>query len=152
MSGSSQSLSGAPPAARPERPLLVFVLALVSGASGLYLLVIAWLRFQDSNAISLMAGSGILGELVLRGPWMFLIAGSLFCGNAFGLWQLYGWSRLLAIFIAALSAALVLPRAAAALAGANPISIILASLAVILRIAVVFYLTQPHTKRAFQRG
>ncbi len=137
---------------RPERPLLVMVLALVSAVSGLYLLVLGGLRLTDSNAISLMSGSALLGELVLRGPLIFLLAGAVFLLNAFGLWRLSNWARLLSIGLAALGAALVLPRAAAALGGANPIAIVGASLAVILRIAVVFYLTQDSTKRAFQRG
>ncbi len=130
----------------------MLVLALLSSTSGLYLLVIAGLRLHNSNAVSLMSGADLLGEMVLRGPIVFLIAAALFLLNAVGLWKLMDWARLLCMALAAISAALVLPRAAAALAGGNPLSILVASLAVILRIAVVFYLTQPGTKQAFAQN
>ena len=133
------------------RPLLVTVLALLSLAAGLYLLALAALRFAEPNSVSLMAGRSLLGEFVLAGPYAFLIAAPVFLVNALGLWKLNIWARRLTLLLAIAGGALALGPASSALSSGDPIKMIFGALPVILRILVVFYLTQDYAKQAFEQ-
>ena len=133
----------------PERPLLISGLAVVSAASGVFLLAVGTLRVADPDAVSLTSGMFLLGELVLRGPIVFLLAAIAFLVNAWGLWTLRPWARWASIFLTIAQAGLAMPRVASALAGSNAMTMLGASLAVILRVAVVGYLTQDATKHSF---
>ena len=131
------------------RPPLVTALALLSLSSGLYLLTLAALRLFNSNAISLMAGRSLLGEFVVAGPFAFLIAAPVFLVNGIGLWQVKIWARRLTLLLAVVGGALALGPASSSLASGNPVKMILGAVPVILRILIVFYLTQDAAKDAF---
>lgn len=95
------------------------------------------------HAVPLSYGSVLLqGGLEQSGPIAFLIYGSLTLALAWTLWTRRRWAQRLTILLAAVGVALAVPAISSAVVDGRPISIAREGLQIMVRVAVIYYLSQ----------
>ena len=103
-----------------------------------------------AGQVPLSAGAWLLGGgLEQLGPLAFLIYSALLLLLTLALWRRWGWSRRVAILVAVAGIALAVPATSSAVADSRLFSIAREGAQIILRVLVVFYLSQESVKDWF---
>ncbi len=124
-----------------DRPMGVAAVSALLAVTGVAALVLAALIFL--HAIPLSDGSSLLqGGLEQSGPIAFLIYGAVTFTLAWGVWTRHGWARRLTVLLAAIGVAFEMPAISNAVADARPSSIAREGLQIMVRVAVIYYLSQ----------
>jgi hypothetical protein len=124
-----------------ERPTGVIAVAGLCAVISVVSLIFAVLLFV--GAMPLSYGSVLLpGGLEQSGPESFLIYGTLTAVMAGGLWARQGWARRLTVLLASLGIAFAVPAISSAVADGRLGGIIREGLQIMLRVALVYYLSQ----------
>jgi hypothetical protein len=102
------------------------------------------------HALPLSSGSVLLpGGLEQSGPITFLLYGAVTLTLAFRLWTRRGWARRFTILLAGIGVALAVPAMSNAVVDARPSGIAREGLQIIVRVAVIFYLSQEPVREWF---
>ena len=124
-----------------ERPAGILPVAALCAVTGIASLMFAALLFLQ--LVPLSYGSVLLpGGLEQSGPISFLVYAGLTLGLAWGLWTRRGWARRLTLLLAAIGVVLAVPAISSAVVDSRAASIIREGLQIMLRVAVIYYLTQ----------
>lgn len=95
------------------------------------------------DAVPLSYGSVLLqGGLEQSGPIAFLIYGAVTLTLAWALWNRRRWARRLTLLVAAIGVALAVPAISSAVADGRAFAIVREGLQIIVRVAVIYYLSQ----------
>ncbi len=134
-----QSLISSP--STDERPpgiaAICGLLALVAVAAFAFAALLA------VHAVPLSYGSALLqGGMEQAGPVAFLIFGLITFGLAFAMWSRRGWARRLTVLLAAVGVAFAVPAISSAVADGRPFAIAREGLQIMVRVAVIYYLSQ----------
>ena len=100
-------------ASNDERPAGITAVAITFVAASLYLLVLGLIKLRNPEAIPLSLGDPLLHGLETYGPYMFLLAGGLGVGVAYGLFRLKNLARRAAIVICVAGMVLLIPKVSA---------------------------------------
>jgi hypothetical protein len=122
-----------------QRPKLVTVISALFFLVAIYLWTIAVVKLLWPEAISLMSGSQFMYGLELAGPYMALLAGSVWAVIAWGLFSLRNWARWAAMLVMTLGIAALVPKISMAELGAP---LFWYGLQIALRAAAAWYLAQ----------
>jgi hypothetical protein len=133
-----------------ERPAGVSAVAIVFLAAAAYLLAVGLTMLVRPGLISMAAGAPLLGGLELAGPYMFLLVGAVGAFIAFGLVRLHNWARWLSILVSAIGLVLLLPSVSSAMLDFHFGRLAWGGGGAIVRVMMVWYLTQPDTRDAFK--
>ena len=128
----------------------------IAAISGL-LAVAAFLAFAFAgllvlNAIPLSYGSVLLpGGFEQSGPVAFLIYGAITFILAWSLWSRRGWARRITVLLAGIGVALAVPAISSAVVDGRAFSIAREGLQIMLRVAVIYYLSQEPVRDWFAK-
>ena len=123
-------------------------MAIVFFLASTYLLILGLIKLINPEAIPLSLGAPLLHGLVIYGPYMFLLAGGLGVGVAYGLFRLKNLARRAAIVIAMAGMVLLIPKVSADTAQFSP-DFFLAGSMIVIRIMIAWYLWQAWTAEKF---
>jgi branched-subunit amino acid ABC-type transport system permease component len=102
------------------------------------------------HAIPLSYGSVLLqGGLEQSGPIAFVIYGALTLALTWALWTRHRWARRLTILLAAIGVALAVPAISSAVADGRISAMAREGLQIMVRVAVIFYLSQEPVQEWF---
>jgi hypothetical protein len=102
------------------------------------------------HAVPLSYGSVLLQRgLEQSGPIAFLIFGSVTVALAWALWTRRKWAQRLTILLAGIGVALAVPAISSAVADGRISSVAREGLQIIVRVAVIFYLSQEPVREWF---
>ncbi len=105
------------------------------------------------HAIPLSYGAVLLpAGLEQSGPIAFLIYGVLTLALAFALWTRHGVARRLTVLLAGVGVALAVPAISSAVVDGRAFAIVREGLQIIVRVAVIFYLSQEPVREWFSAG
>jgi hypothetical protein len=136
-----------PPEA-PTRPAGVTLVAALFAIVSVAALAFAVLLALD--AMPLSYGSLLLPNgLEQSGPVAFLVYAALTGILAAGLWKQRGWARRFAVLIAVIGIVLVVPGISSAVVDGRPAAMARDGTQIIVRVAIVFYLSQEPVKEWF---
>ena len=131
-----------------ERPAGIVIVAGLLALAAVASLVFAILLLLQ--AVPLSYGSVLLqGGLEQSGPIAFILYGAITFFLAWALWTRRGWARRLTILFAGVGAAFALPTISSAVVDGRLFSIVREGLQIIVRVAVIFYLTQEPVREWF---
>ena len=123
---------------RPQGVAVVAALLVLLSAGGFALAALLWAHF-----IPLAYGSSLLpAGLEQSGPVAFLIYGTLTFILAYSLWSRRNWARRVTVLLAAVGVALAVPAISSAVADGRPASMVREGLQIMVRITVIYYLSQ----------
>jgi len=97
------------------------------------------------------AGAPLLFGLELAGPYMFLLMALVGGVVAWGLVTLNNITRHVAVLIAICGVVMLIPPASAATALVQPRALALGGLGIIVRVIIVWYLSQGHVADEFRK-
>jgi hypothetical protein len=120
--------------------------ALVGAASLAMAALLAAGRFPLSTGALLLGGG-----LEQMGPLAFLIYAAIVIALALALWNRWRWSRRGVIFLSVVGIALAVPGLSSAVMDSRTFSIAREGLQVMIRVVVVYYLSQEPVKDWFAR-
>ena len=124
-----------------DRPSGIAVVAALLALTALIAWIFAGLLVID--AVPLSYGSVLLqGGLEQSGPIAFLIYGAVTLTLAWALWNRRRWARRLTLLVAAIGVALAVPAISSAVADGRAFAIVREGLQIIVRVAVIYYLSQ----------
>src|SRR6266566_5025385 len=126
------------------RPAGVTAIALLFCLVAAYLAVLGVLRLASPESVSLSLGAPLLHGLEVSGPYMFLLAAGVAAIVAFGLLRLKNLARRAAIVIGMAGVVMLVPKVSADAAELS-LRLLLAGFAVMIRVAIVWYLWQNWT-------
>jgi hypothetical protein len=134
-----QSLTSSPGVA--DRPSGISAVAALLALSALIAWVFAGLL--AAGVVPLAYGSALLqGGLEQSGPIAFLIYGAVTLTLAWGIWGRRRWARRLTVLVAAFGVALAVPAISSAVADGRAFAIVREGLQIIVRVAMIYYLSQ----------
>ena len=123
-------------------------MAIVFFLASTYLLILGLIKLINPEAIPLSLGAPLLHGLEIDGPYMFLLAGGLGVGVAYGLFRLKNLARRAAIVICVAGMVLLIPKVSADTAEFSPGFFIAGSM-IVVRIMIAWYLWQRWTAEKF---
>lgn len=132
-----------------ERPRGVTAVAVAFLVAATYLLVVGLTMLAQPGLVSMAAGAELLGGLELAGPYMFLLVGGCGLAVAFGLWKLHRWARWAAIVLALIGVLFLVPTVSSALFDFRIAKLAWGGLGTIIRVMIVWYLSQEPVREAF---
>jgi hypothetical protein len=103
------------------------------------------------QTFSFRAGAQLLAGFETAGPLAFLIGAAAYALVAYGLWTLRNWARYGAIAVAALQAALALPKVSENALARNFLPLVITGFPMMVAAALIFYLAKPSTIARFQQ-
>ncbi len=131
-----------------ERPAGIFAVAALLALAGVASLSLAALLFLQ--AVPLSCGSVLLQSgLEQSGPIAFLIYGAVTLTLAWGLWTRRRWARRATVLLAAIGVAFAVPVISSAAVDGRFFSIIREGLQIMVRVAVIYYLSQEPVREWF---
>jgi len=131
-----------------QRPAGVTAIAVVFLLSAAYLCVLGMIMLVSRGAISMMLGEPLIHDLVLAGPYMFLLMAAVAGLVAWGLLRMNRWARRAAIAAAFAGFIMLIPTVSAAAMDLQW-SLVWSGLGIIVRIAVIWYLWQTPVAQQF---
>ena len=131
------------------RPAPITVLSILSLAAAAYLTFVGTTMLLNWDIFSFRAGAMLLAGFETAGPFAFLIGAAAYALMAYGLWTLRTWARYGAIAVAALQAALALPKVSENAIARNFLPLIITGLPMMVAAALIFYLAKPSTATLF---
>ena len=131
-----------------ERPFGVVAIAIVCGVSSLIAFFFSGLLF--AHVIPLSKGAFLLGGgMEQLGPFAFLLYGAIVAVVGVALWRRWNGARRAALVLAAAGIALALPAISSAVSDGRVIAICREGIQIIVRVIVIFYLSQEPVKEWF---
>jgi len=131
------------------RPAGVTVIAVVFLLSSAYLATLGVIRLISPDTISLSLGTPLLHGLEISGPYMFFLFTGLAAAVGYGLLRLRNLARRAAIVIAIAGTVLLIPKLSADAAELS-LRLFGAGFAVMVRVAIAWYLWQRSTAENFR--
>jgi hypothetical protein len=122
--------------------------AIVFFLASTYLLILGLIKLINPEAIPLSLGAPLLHGLEIDGPYMFLLAGGLGVGVAYGLFRLKNLARRAAIVICVAGMVLLIPKVSADTAEISAGFFVAGSM-IVIRIMIAWYLWQGWTAEKF---
>jgi uncharacterized membrane protein len=102
--------------------------------------------------VPLSSGAFLLGGgLEQLGPAAFLLYATIMLVLALALWRRWRWARRVAILVAVAGVAVAVPALSSAVMDSRTFAIAREGLQIILRVAIVYYLSQEPVKEWFAR-
>lgn len=136
------------PTLNNERPAGVLAIVALCAIAGVAALVFAVLVV--TQVIPLSSGAFLIGGgLEQLGPIAFLLYAALMVLLAVALWKRWGWARRVAILVAAIGVAMAVPGLSSAGMDSRILAIGREGLQIIVRVMVVYYLSQEPMKDWF---
>ena len=131
---------------RTQNPLSqgVRAIAVLFALCGLYLLAGGLLILVRPGSISMTVGAPLLFGLEIAGPYIFLIVGAVAGVIAWGLVRRMNLARHAAVLAAIAGVVMLVPAVSAAVVMVQAKSLIVSGFAVVIRVIVVWYLSQGH--------
>jgi len=130
---------------RPAGVTLIGTIFLLIAGLHLAFALLTW-----GGMVSLASGAFLLGGgLEIYGPVMFAMSAFLFSRAGFGLLKMSGWSRYLAIGLAALGVYMLVPAVSSAVFDYRRHALTTSGIQVIVRVAAIWYMLQEPVKDAF---
>ena len=134
----------------PERPAGIMAVSGLLALAGSASLLFAILLFL--HAVPLSYGSVLLqGGLEQRGPIAFLLYSVIALVLAWALWTRRAWARRLTILPAVIGVGLAFPAISSAVADVRLAAIVRESLQIMVRVVIIFYLTQEPVRQWFTK-
>lgn len=130
------------------RPAGVTVIAVVFLLSATYLLVLGLARLVAPESVRLSLSAPLLHGLEISGPYMFLVVAVVAGLVGIGLLRLKNLARRAGIVLAVAGVVLLIPKVSADAAELSP-RLLFAGFAVMIRVAIVWYLWQSSTAEQF---
>lgn len=116
------------------------------------LMSLAFAALIVTDRVSLAAGAFLLGGgLEQLGPIVFLLYALILLLLALALWNRWPWARRAAILVAAIGIAMAVPAISSAVMDSRLLAIAREGAQIIVRVMVVFYLSQEPVKDWFAR-
>lgn len=134
---------------KADRPAGVTAIAVLFLLAAAYLLVVGLLMLARPGLVSMAAGADLLGGLEVAGPYVFLLMAVVGAAIALGLFRLHNWARRVAIVIAMIGVALLLPRVSSSVTNLQIGKLAWSGLAMIVRVVMVWYLYQVPVREVF---
>ena len=131
------------------RPAGVTAIAILLFAVSAYLAALGFIRLASPESVSLSLGAPLLHGLEVSGPYMFLMAAGVAAIVGFGLLRLKNLARRAAIVIGMAGVVMLVPKLSADAAELS-LRLLLAGFAVMVRVAIVWYLWQNWTAEKFR--
>jgi hypothetical protein len=131
------------------RPAGVTAIAILFCLVAAYLAVLGVLRLVSPETISLSLGAPLLHGLEISGPYVFLIAAGTASIVGFGLLRLKNLARRAAIVIGMAGIVMLIPKLSADATDLS-LRLLMAGFAVMIRVAIVWYLWQSSTAESFR--
>ncbi len=131
------------------RPAGVTAIAILHFLVATYLAVLGFVRLVSPESVSLSLGAPLLHGLEVSGPYMFLMAAGVAAIVGFGLLRLKNLARRAAIVIGMAGVVMLIPKLSADAADLT-VRLLLAGFAVVIRVAIVWYLWQSWTAEKFR--
>ena len=128
---------------------MVSAIAGVFFAASAYLIIVGFIMLLRPGAVSMAAGSELLGGLETWGPYMFLLAGTACLIVAIGLIHMSNLARRAAALITIAGVVLLVPRVSSAVVSLHFKTLAFSGLGIIVRVIIAFYLYQQPTREAF---
>ena len=130
------------------RPAGVTTIAFVFFLSSAYLATLGAVRLISPDAVSLSLGAPLLHGLEISGPYMFLLVAGIAAVVGYGLLRLRNLARRAAIVIVIAGVVLLIPKVSADAAELS-VRLLGAGFAVMVRVAIAWYLWQSSTAEKF---
>jgi predicted ferric reductase len=138
------------PTLSSERPAGVLAIAAVCAIAGVAALGFAALAM--AQVVPLSSGAFLIGGgLEQLGPIAFLLYAALMILLAVALWKPWRWAHRVAILVAVIGIAMAVPGLSSAVMDSRIFAIAREGLQIIVRVVVVFYLSQDPVKDWFAR-
>jgi len=131
-----------------QRPVGVTTIAVFFFLSAGYLCALALIMLFARGAVSMMLGEPLIHDLVLAGPYMFLLTAAVGALIGCGLLHLNRFARHAAIAAAFAGFVMLIPKVSAAAVDPGW-PLVWSGLGIIVRIAVVWYLWQAPVAEKF---
>ena len=132
-------------------PRGVRAIAIIFALCAVYLGIIGLLVLFRPGSVSMTAGAPLLFGLELAGPYMFLLMALVGGAVAWGLVTLNNITRHVAVLIAICGVVMLIPPVSAATALVQPRALALGGLGIIVRVIIVWYLSQRHVADEFRK-
>jgi hypothetical protein len=133
-----------------ERPTGVSVIAVTLLLAAGYLVTIGLIKLISPESVSLSLGAPLLHGLEISGPYMFLLVGAVAAIVGAGLLRMKNLARRAAAVLAVAGVVLLVPKLSADAAELSW-RLVEAGFAVMIRVAIAWYLWQSSTAEKFQR-
>jgi hypothetical protein len=131
------------------RPAGVTAIAILFCLVAAYLALLGALRLASPESVSLSLGTPLLHGLEVSGPYMFLLVALVAATVGFGLLRLKNLARRAAIVIGMAGVVMLIPKFSADAADLS-LRLLFAGFAVMIRVAIVWYLWQSSTAENFR--
>jgi hypothetical protein len=133
-----------------ERPAGVIALSALCAIVGVACISFAALLMVGH--VPLSSGAFLLGGgLEQLGPAAFLLYATIMLVLALALWRRWRWARRAAILVALIGIAMAVPALSSAVTDSRTLGILREGLQIILRVAIVYYLSQEPVKQWFAK-
>ncbi len=127
--------------------------AIIVFCAALAIISLAYARLTFAGRVPLSAGAWLLGGgLEQLGPVAFLIYAAVLLVLSLALARRWSWARRAAILVAVGGIALIVPAVSSAVVDFRFFTIVREALQIIVRVMVVFYLSQEPVKDWFASG
>jgi len=133
-----------------ERPAGVIALSALCAIVGVA--CISFVALLVVGHVPLSSGAFLLGRgLEQLGPAAFLLYATIMLVLALALWRRWRWARRAAILVALIGIAMAVPALSSAVTDSRTLGILREGLQIILRVAIVYYLSQEPVKQWFAK-
>jgi len=132
------------------RPVGVTAIAVLLFLCAAYLGTLAAIMLAAPGAISMTLGEPLIHDLVLAGPYMFLLMAAIAALIAWGLLCMNNWARRAAIAAAFAGFVMLIPKVSAAAMDLQW-SLVWSGLGIMVRMVVAWYLWQTPVAEQFKK-
>jgi hypothetical protein len=132
-----------------DRPKGVTAIAIALILASGYLAVVALVKMVSPEAVSLSLGAPLLHGFEISGPYVFLVATAVGTLTGVGLLRLNNVARRAAIILSIVGVVLLIPKLSADAAELS-LRLLIAGFAVMVRVAIAWYLWQSSTAERFR--
>ena len=129
----------------------VRAIAAIFGVCGIYLASLGLTMLARPGQVSMSSGAPLLFGLELAGPYMFLLTAAIAGLIAWGLMRLRNLARRIATIVAIVGVVMLVPSVSGAVVMAQLKPLAIGGLGIIIRVMIVWYLSQGHIAEHFKR-
>jgi hypothetical protein len=134
-----------------QRPVGVTAIAIVFFLSAAYLAGLGAAMLIAPGMLSMRLGAPLLFDLVLAGPYMFLLFAAVGALIGWGLLLLNNFARRAAAIVAALGVVMLVPSVSGSVITLSVPGLVWGGLGVIVRVIIAWYLWQRPVADAFEK-
>ena len=134
-----------------QRPVGVTAIAALFLLSAAYLAGLGAVMLITPGTLSMRLGAPLLFDLVLAGPYMFLLFAAVGALIGWGLLRLNNFARRAAAIVAALGVVMLVPSVSGSVITLSLPGLIWGGLGVIIRVVIAWYLWQRPVVEAFEK-